>query len=100
MVRIKLSLFKRKDCPEWAKYVFSSHGKLCFSEIHPDLIFVQGIGIDWMKPKFGKYLETKEKVCSDYIERLVLCRNGNDFKTHKEELKNMKKIDGMFKNVP
>lgn len=99
MLRIKLSLFKRKDCPKWAKYVFSSQGKLCFSEEHPNLIFVQGIGIDWMKSKFGKYLETEEKVCTDYIERLVLCKNGRDFLTHKEELKQMKKMDEMFKNV-
>ncbi len=99
MVRIAKELFRRKDCPKWAKYVFSDSGELCFSEEHPDIMLVPGIEMCWQPAKFGKHKKIKERVCGDYIERLIMCRNRkNDFPSHEEEINRMKEIDRMFEN--
>lgn len=91
-------LFKMKECPKYAKYAFccAYDGLLYFSNEHPDIECIPGISLGWIPDKKSKYKKTDIRIKSDYIERLILCKNGKDFDTHTQEIERMEKIDKMF----
>lgn len=97
MIKLSMEVFNLKECPKYAKYAFSCGGILTFSNEHPCILFVPGVEMSWTPHQLSKYKKCDSiKIYSDYIERLVLCRNGKDFESHEKQLKKMKKIDEMI----
>ena len=86
-------VFKTEQFPDYAKYAFSYDGYLCFSNMHPEVMFVPGVEFCWIPNEKSKYKKCSTRIKPDYIERLVLCKNGNDFEPHEKELEFMRKID-------
>ena len=97
-VSLTKELFKLKQCPKYAKYAFACayDGLLYFSNEHPEIMCIPGVEFGWIPDKKSKYKKCDIRIKTDYIERLVLCRNGNDFDTHEKEIERMEKVDKML----
>ena len=97
-VALTTQLFKTKQCPKYAKYAFACayDGLLYFSDMHPDILLAPGIEFGWIPRDNSKYKKCDVRIKPDYIERLVLCRNGNDFEPHEKEIERMRQIDEML----
>ena len=95
-VDMNKDVFKMKECPRYAKYAFccAYDGCLYFSSEHPEIMCVPGIEFGWIPQDYGRHKKCKDIfVRNDYVERLILCRNGNNFDTHEVEIARMKRMD-------
>lgn len=95
-VYLTTDVFKMKECPKYTKYAFCciDDGCLYFSNEHPEIVYTPGIELGWIPQNKSKYKKCKDIfVRSDYLERLVLCKNGTNFNTHDVDIARMRKMD-------
>ena len=95
-INLTTDVFKMKECPKYTKYAFACtyDGFLYFSNQHPEILCIPGVEFGWIPSKKSKFKKCdKFKIKNDYIERLVLCKNGRNFDSHEKQIEKMRQMD-------